>query len=91
MADSTSYIVTRDEFGNDRIFAGCVDHKSQWTLIPEKMCGMSARLAMDLLRDFRSYDHGDGPRVVSGHPVMGPRVIASRDDQGRFVHIVMGC
>lgn len=31
MADSTSYIVTRDEFGNDRVFAGCVDHKSQHT------------------------------------------------------------
>ena len=66
----TCYIVTKDEHGEDRVFAGVgADGQRTWTWQWDKMRGLGAALAIDLLRDFA--DERDA-RVTSGHPVLGP-------------------
>lgn len=72
--ENACFIVTKDQCGNDRVFAGCKNFTATWTLIPENMLRMSAGLAIELLRDF-----GDGARVVSAPALLGPRVICGPD------------
>jgi hypothetical protein len=79
----TNFIVTRDEHGEDRVWAGVKDGKHVWTVIPELMRELSAGLALELLRDFQEDDYSDGPRVVVGYEGLGPRVYL--DDQHRFM------
>jgi len=86
--DHSNFIVTRDASGEDRVFAGCVNGKRTWTLQPEKQLGMSAALACDLLRDFHNDDHGDGPRVVVGHPILGVRVIQGGRENGHRIFVM---
>ena len=75
MSNLTNFIVTRDEHGNDRVFAGCVYFDCTWTLIPQNMRPIKdAALAIQLAKDFASHDHSDGVRVVVADEHKGPDV-----------------
>ena len=84
-----NFIVTRDEHGSDRVFAGTKNGLPAWTWQPDQMQRFSGYAASVLIQDFHEHDHGDGPRIVSGHPVLGPRVVTTGKPDYRM--IVIGC
>lgn len=64
------FIITKDEGGNDRVFAGCENFEATWTLQAEKMRSFkSFDLALTIAKQF------DGWRLHNADPVLGPKIV----------------
>lgn len=60
------FIVTTDNHGNDRVFAG----NDSWTLDADKMQRFGARLALEMLRSFAA--GFNNARIISADSERGP-------------------
>lgn len=78
--ETALFIVTKDEFGNDQMWAGCRDHTAQWTLqVGKAFQTTNVKFALEMARQFKD------SRIVRGRVDLGPMVIHDSNSQRFFI------